>query len=424
MRHVLLPLLLVACAPSGHHWDGPLWDPDPLPDCEPVAGGEVGAVFCGEETRAVLDNPHQGWEEFSGVANANSPPMRVAYERYWWDELEPTPGDIQFSTIDAAIEAADAKGQTFAFRVMPVPETTASYDDEAFLAAVEATVAALGARYDGDPRIEQVDVGFIGEAGEWADTPSGVAYPSLESATRIFDSFAAAFPSTPVLQNVGSTEAGGEAYLRLALDRGFGWRADCWGDLRENWNHQDDFYDERLEAAAALDVWQTAPVAVETCGDMVLWQWSSYEEDQVRWLLHWLLDRHVLLVNNKSRDVPEAWRDSVDEYLGFAGPRYVVARAERTATGVSVEVVNRGSTPAYRPWRIGMRVREGGEAVGEVVVSAEELSAVTDAVTLELPLPDPATTAALDLALLDESGAVVSLANADLRDDGYLEVFP
>ncbi len=424
MRHLPLPLLLVACAPSGHRWDGPLWDPDPLPDCTAVSGGAVGAVYCGEESRAVLDNPHQGWEEFYGVANPNSPPMRVAYERFWWDELEPTPGDIRWEAIDGAIETADDNGQTFAFRVMPVEETTASYDDEAFLAAVEQTVAALGARYDGDPRIEQVDVGFVGEAGEWADTPADVPYPSTASTTRILDAFAQAFPSTPVLMNVGSTVEGGEAHLRLGLDRGFGWRADCWGDLRENWNHHDDFYEHRLEAAAALDTWKTAPVAVETCGDMVLWQWGSYEESQVRWLLHWLLDHHVLLVNNKSRDVPDAWRDSVDEYLGFSGPRYVVTRAERTATGLTVEVVNRGSTPAYRPWRLGLRVREGDTTVGEIVASEEELSAVIDTVTLELPLADPATTAALDLALLDERGAVISLANVDLRDDGYLQVFP
>ena len=163
----MLAYLLVACAPPGHHWDGPLWDPEPLPECAPASG----SVYCGAETRDVLDNPYQGWQEFYGATNDRSPPMRVAYERYWWDELEPTPGDIRWSLIDDDIEAAAADRQSFAFRVMPVDRTTESYDDEAFLAAVERTVAALGARYDGDPRIDHVDVGFIGDAGEWADNP-------------------------------------------------------------------------------------------------------------------------------------------------------------------------------------------------------------------------------------------------------------
>jgi hypothetical protein len=42
--------------------------------------------------------------------------------------------------------------------------------------------------------------------------------------------------------------------------------------------------------------------------------------DQVRWAL----DPHVSLINNKSRQVPTAWRALVDEYLTHPGYRFTV----------------------------------------------------------------------------------------------------
>lgn len=45
---------------------------------------------------------------------------RDSYARYPWRQLEPVPGQYDFSEIDRQLAAAKARGGTFGFRVMPV----------------------------------------------------------------------------------------------------------------------------------------------------------------------------------------------------------------------------------------------------------------------------------------------------------------
>jgi hypothetical protein len=419
--------------------EAPLFELPALPPCTAAADS-----FCGTESRAVLDNPHQGFTSFSGYASslpaAKHPRARVAYTRYWWNELEPEPGAVRFEVIDEALAKAAAEGQTFAFRVMPeesrdgarrVPLWLATsaggrwgthsgsgryfspdYDSPAFLEAAERTIAALGAHYDADPRLEHVDVGFVGDTGEWAYVVDGASMPSAESTRRILAAFAKAFTRTPVLMAIGAVDDGA-APLAQALSLGMGWRADCWGDLRRPWNHHDDFYEAQLQAADAGEAWQRSPVAVETCGEMETWDTLGYEEAQVRWLLRWALDHHVSLINNKSRAIPARFRPLVDEYLSFAGARLFVRQVTRVGSSVvQVEIVNRGSAPSYRPWRLSSRVR-GGEAISMLLADSRSL-------TFNLP----AMQGPIDVTVLDESGAPVLLANEGVRDDGWLEAFP
>ena len=411
-----------------------MFEPVALAACTPGPG-----VFCGVESRAVLDNPGQGFESFHKFAAAlplsKHPHARAAYARFWWSELEPEQGVIRFELIDAALEEAAANGQRFSFRVMPeegsdgqrrVPGWIAEgtwgktvrafsprYDAPQFIEAVERTVAALGARYDADPRIEHVDLGFVGDAGEWAQVVDGSAMPSAQTSERIIAAFAKAFTRTPVLMNVGVVDDGAVP-LASALRKGMGWRLDCWGDIRRGWNHHDNFYEQQLTRADAFEVWRHAPVAVETCGEMEAWDLLGYQASQVRWLLRWALEHHVSLINNKSRSVPTRFRPLVDEYLGFAGPRFFVQRATRVGSTLRVELLNRGSTPPYRGWKLQARVRDGAILQGDV-----SLALVTDAAIATFPVPP---TGAVDVTLVDETGAMLQLANAGVSADGWLQV--
>lgn len=445
--------MLAGCLrpPEGHHHVGPLYTPPDVPAC--VAGSDAAVVVaCPIEAEGPVPGPHRGIESFYRLA-ADRPEdawqgLTTAYYRVWWDELEPTEGAIAFDVLDALVDDAAAQGQTVSLRVMPeegaagrqaVPDWLAEaaggawgsdrgrryfspdYASPAYLDAVRATAGALGARYDG--RLESFDVGFVGDAGEWAYTNGAVPMPGADVAAAIIDAVRDAWPTTAIGMNVGAVDDGG-APLAHAIARGAGWRADCWGDLRGGWSHHDDFYDGRITEAGAADAWRTAPVALETCGDVQVWARAGYDEDQLRWVLAWALAQHASRVNVKSNGIPDEWRASFEEFLTFVGYRLVVheVRAERRGDelAVTVGVANRGVAPFYRPLRLAVRARAGGAIVASGV-GADALDGLVDAaqVTVDLEAPPGA---AIEVALVDLEGDVAApLANLDV-DGGWLPV--
>lgn len=452
MRLVSLLLLgLTACreAPVGHQLEGPLFVAEALPPCVPASGPPT--VRCGKEADGILDSPHSGIASFhrfaDGVPLSKTPHARVAYERFYWDEFEPKPGEPRLDLIDAALEKAHAQGQTWAFRVMAEGEApqeipgwlaesaggswgtheggprsfSPDYNSPAFLEAVERLVATLGARYDGDPRLDHVDVGIVGNAGEWAYANSGRELPSTESTRRILDTFARAFRKTPVVMNAGGVNDEGVP-LREALQRGMGWRVDCWGDLRRGWNHHDAFYEQQLEKAGGQDAWKKSLVAVETCGDTEAWGLLGYSTSQVRWLLKWALDHHVTLINNKSRAIPPEWRPSFDEFVAHAGARFFVHRTTIEATGVvKLELFNRGTAPLYWPARLALRHRVGDNVVVTVRADSALTGVLPGPFAVSFTLPPTPQGAALEVAIVDEAGAVVMpLANEGTVREGWL----
>jgi hypothetical protein len=165
----------------------------------------------------VLRNPHKGWyyhyvdngfqgpkyrdrvsagEDFSGF-----PGMHHLYLRFDWIDVEAQEGVYDWSQIDEIMERFAPHGLRCSFRLCTYetgfPATPAwlfqkgaksadcsrmaqaegnraedgvnsepDYGDPIYLAALERLMAAYGARYDGDPRVELVDVGTFGTWGE------------------------------------------------------------------------------------------------------------------------------------------------------------------------------------------------------------------------------------------------------------------
>ncbi len=451
MRAFVLPLLLSAClAPEGHHQRGPLSVPPPLDPCTPVRG-QVGCPSASDE---VLQTPHAGFNSFyraNPQQPAGAPPGSVAYVRFWWSELEPVEGQLDFDRLEREFAPARAAGQQFAFRVM-AEETSAgavrvpqwmvdrglgqwgtrdgarSYaldtNSPAVLAAIERTLTALAARYADDPALDHVEVGFVGNAAEWSYTIDQLAMPTPESAQRIIEAHRRAFPKVPVVMMVGSVDDGAVP-LRTGLALGTGWRADCWGDLRRGWNHHDQFYDQQLEAADAGQQWKIAPVMLETCGVIQDWDLLGMSDEQFRWVLAWALDHHASQVNNKSTAVPRRWRALVDEFQRSLGARLLVHRVEAAREGeawkVAVLLANRGVAPFHSPLRLALRTHANG-ADSSPLQLPTELGWVVDQERLETTVHGTGPLS-LELSLVTPDGRPAPLlANVGRQADGWLPV--
>lgn len=186
------------------------------------------------------------------------------YQR--WSELNPQKGIYNWTKLDALLDALDKHGLGYALRVFPYSQSMGQknlftvesdydwtpsfiyeddksakgsakhkyngteytlsvpvWDNPTYLQAAKDFATALAAKYDGDPRIEYIDIRSFGEWGEWhASHLNGSEMPSAEIEKDMLDHYASVFKKTLlVLPSSGS----GEVYT-YALSKGITKRDD------------------------------------------------------------------------------------------------------------------------------------------------------------------------------------------------------
>ena len=119
-------------------------------------------------------------------------------------------------------------------------------------------IQRLGARYDGHPDVDHVDLGSIGWWGEWHLSGSKrCSLPTQENRMKVVDAYLAAFKKTSLVMLIG-----GEDCAKYAVQHGAGWRADCLGDMggfSRRWCHMRNGYPGWFRAARLQDAWKTGP---------------------------------------------------------------------------------------------------------------------------------------------------------------------
>ena len=360
------------------------------------------------ETDELFASPGMGWQTFHRFAdedrNLQGLPSGSAYFRFYWREIEPQDGQIDFAKFDGLLAHARRAGQKLSFRIMcagsgqdmDVPvwlkeqgckgveftyggakHWVADFADPFFQKAHFRLIRELGQHYDGHPDLDLVDIGSVGLWGEWhmsgteaADTRKPVPLPSLEIRLALIDAWCEAFPRTSKVILIGSEEG-----MARAVTAGYGWRADCLGDMggfSKTWNHMDNFYQQQLAKTAAQEGWKTAPVAFESCWDMNKWKQEGWD---IRYIFDYALRCHASYVNNKSAAIPDGTRPEIERFLRRLGYRLVIRSVGHEVTAsigadVSVRVAweNVGVAPPYRDYRVAMRLsRRDGPATQPIV---------------------------------------------------------
>ncbi len=348
-----------------------------------------------KETDEILANPAVGWQTFHRTATQDKSlpswiPSTAHYARWGWGQLEPEQGRLAEGFLDGLLKETREAGQTLAFRVMCCStEPRQPYHpkwlqgiggriiraqrndgpavdmpdlgDPKILAAHLDFIRRLGARYDGHPDIDHVDLGSVGWWGEWhLSGATNARVPAPDVQKKIVDAYLAAFRKTPLLMLIG----GGEM-LKHASQRGAGWRADCLGDMggfSKTWSHMRMGYPQYVTDAGIADVWKTSPVAWETCWDMRKWVRENWS---LRFIFNYALALHGSYVNNKSAPLPEGdqVRAELERFLRRLGYRLVLKELKhppQVKAGGSLELAmkwqNVGSAPCYRPYRLAYRL--------------------------------------------------------------------
>ncbi len=326
------------------------------------------------------------------VADAETPPdfpvTSVAYLRWFWSTIEPEQGRYRWDIIDLALDEARKHGQTLDMRLAvydpahPLPEWfqksgarrankdtdqdgkvwSPDSNDPLYIKHWSALVRAAGARYDGHPYLNMVDISTFGYWGEgWGPYP-----PEWPVQKELIDVYIEAFPRTPLLMNFDALRG-----LQHGVGRGAGWRLDCWGDIdnevAKDMSHMLDRYPQQVARAGIEDAWQRSPVSLETCHVPGWWKEHRHTDQQLQYMFDQALRWHASTINIKSTVIPGPWKKQFEEFQKKIGYRFILRKLEYPSAAragamapVRMWWLNAGVAPVYREYTLALQLKSAG----------------------------------------------------------------
>ncbi|MEO6829388.1 MAG: DUF4832 domain-containing protein [Acidobacteriaceae bacterium] len=348
------------------------------------------------------------YQPFHGsLKNKDYPETSIAYFRIYWKFVEPEKGVYNWDIIDKALRTAHERHQTLMLRIAPygsgiktgvpdwyrqetgevlrqVPSHSTHHSswerppnsgpswqpyngqwmvdpmNPAYAHFFGDAIRALGARYDGDPDLNLVDISIVGPWGEGA----GTQMLSTKAMHSLMDSYLDSFHKTPLVIQPFYSESVAYALSKANV----GWRADCLGDMggfSKTSNHMEDRYPEAVVENGIADAWKKAPVTMESCWVMQTWENNGWD---IPYIMDQAIKWHVSSFNNKSSAVPKDLWPKVNEWLKHMGYRFALRRFTYPSTvGPSRKIAfttwweNKGDAPAYRQFPFAIRLSNGKE---------------------------------------------------------------
>lgn len=309
----------------------------------------------------------------------------------------------------------------------PALDHTPDYEDARLRAALTNFIAALGARYDGDPRIGFITAGLLGTWGEWHCHPHSEWFASKAVQAEVMDAYEAAFRKTPVLLRY---PAGDNDHAHASnARRNMGYHDDsfAWATLETGRKGDDWFYLAALRKAgpAALERWRSAPIGGEVRPELWPCVWKTDGCTQGQDFAQCVRETHAswLMDSSTSRSLAP---DELERALAAARSlgyelQVVQATAELKgrALAVSVTITNRGVAPFYAGWPVQIVAvgSDGGESVARLPFALHQLlpaTASTQSSTLDLTKLAPGeVTLLLGIPNPLKGGKPLRFANAD-----------
>jgi len=391
------------------------------------------------------------YQDFDGdLENENHPMTSLAYFRVYWRFVEPARDEYRWDLIDKTLETAAARGQTLLLRIAPygtradndvpdwyrtmvgkeegLPEKKwrTNPEDPRYVQHFSDMISDLGARYDGHPTLESVDLSIVGAWGEGA----GSARLSQETRTALVDSYLDAFQKTHLVMLLTD-----EKTNRYGLSRRpVGWRVDCLGDMggfSPTWCHMCDYYPQAIINFGMKDAWKKAPVTLEVCWVMQHWKDMGWDVD---YIIEQSLKWHISSFNAKSSAVPDEWWPQVNRWLKKMGYRFVLRKFTYPSVvtpGGELKFTswweNEGVAPCYRPFRLALRLKR--DESSEILVTDADLRSWLPGDnlydnTVVVPRDLAASEYDLAIAVLDERSdePKVKLAIEGQRPDGWYDL--
>jgi len=317
---------------------------------------------------------------YSGtIHNVGYPDTTVVYLRWLWKNFEPKRGQRNWALLDKFLKTAEKRGQTVQFRfntydvgfedwwywstgATKADNGEPNINDPIWYECYGDLIREFGQRYDGHPLLDTVDTVY---GGMWGEGGGNATRDTIE---KFIDLYMDAFKKTHLVVMEGLDA------LAYAAKKKLGWRADCFGDLRNSgakgvvpdhlmWNHQMEHYPFMLAKSGSQDCWKHGPVTMETCWHVGEWWKRGWDVD---FIISQGLKYHMTYFMPKSCAIPEEWMDKIVDFNKRMGYRFVPRQMMmpldvRCGQNIQVQawIDNVGCAPIYKPYRFALRISQG-----------------------------------------------------------------
>lgn len=353
-------------------------------------------------TPAPADNPLKGFVPYVESDARERFPHSMEFHYFSIRDLMSGYDSFDWKPIEEKLKVTQARGCQLTFRVMmeypnrgvQVPQFlvdegvkitqwesgesdsgtchTPDYEDARLRRALVNFIGALGARYDGDPRVSYVTAGLLGLWGEWHNYPREDLGASKETQKIVLDAFEKSFSKTPILLRYpanDTTYAYAPNHQRPFgyHDDSFNWATLDTGKEEDNW-----FFMSLLEAADAEEKWKTQPIGGELRPELWMKSFTEapHERSQgfeacvrathVTWLMDsGLFENRFPLSNKRKENAIKA-----AQLLGY---EFHISKWEASGGNVRITVENRGVAPFYHDWKA--ELQADGKTIGTFSLS-------------------------------------------------------
>lgn len=336
-----------------------------------------------DEAPGLDENPLRGFMPFAG----DYPSFPHSLEWFYLPlrDIMTGPDDFDWRALDRQLDAIAARGHQAVFRIyvdypkrpsgLPqflldaglatYPYTDSGntlsvspdYRDPRLIAAFTRFIAALGARYDGDPRIAFITAGLYGFWGEWhvhrhplPGEPAGWQIAQADK-DRMLRAWLGAFHRTLIQIRYG------DSTLDPALKPAFGYHDDsfAWQTLGPRAH---DFW-PTIAAAGLANIWRQRPIGGEVYPQLQSSLWDAWPNTVGQDVATAIATTHVSwLINSGVFKTPlsETQRRNAlraDRQLGYRlYANQVTMRREGGRLQLTLTVENRGVAPFYYDWPV------------------------------------------------------------------------
>lgn len=368
---------------------------------------------------APVNNPLKGFMPYSG--NYTAFPYSMEWSYFPLRSLMTGSNNFNWSSLDALLSTDAARGHQAVFRVyldyptLPtgIPQfliddglatyaytdygnTTSvspDYENPLLDQALTNFIAALGARYDGDPRIGFIEVGLLGFWGEWHTYPETGLFASIPVQDEVIEAFTNAFHKTRLLLRyptvVGSLDP-------TTLPLGY---------------HDDSFaYDTiappdynflgSMAAANELNKWLTQPVGGEVRPEVQSCMWSQatcvpagqeFSNCVVAAHASWMLDQYVFDPGFSGSQLDQALAGARQLGYEFYVSNAIVASSDGSSPlTVTVDILNTGVAPFYYDWPVQLAVLNSSNSLVKTWTTPWKLSSLIPGSTMLRTYTQPA----------------------------------